>query len=753
MSISASLLAFGVRYVFDATVVDIFHVVKDQMTDHGQALPKALAEANDRAWQAVGLALAGDGLFERFKDLFRDGDLKGVRDQIKKFLDNTPTGLETASAPIREKAAKEWHRLRQSNRLSATSIPPAMVARQAATLERYSSPAQLTSAAHRAVEETAIALREEGPNLAKLLTIAPANGTPLLASAFAFFFRRKVETNSELAHGLTFDYLRQLSERQERGFKELEASLGEQLGGRLDSLFDALGDWFAGTDAKLEDINGKLDQLIKRRDVPTSTSEPLKVTVTNKAELELLQSLRDRLRALPPEMVAAADWSKLGDTLAAAGQFQEADEAQAAAAAAAKAAGDRAAEAQAEYKRFRAACETGDSITAMTAFRRAIELDHDRFTPFDLHRYRPEAILGSGGFGTVFLADDLYIQDGKERKPLRVAIKAMHDSGWDTILERNLSETFDEANTLSALNHPGIVKTLNRDFGDPARRKRPYVVLEYFEGITLDAWLKDKTLLPVRDRDVLRIARQIAEAVHQAHQLGIYHRDIKPANVMVRFDKTTGQWLVKVIDFGLAVKLHVAQTSLGVPSGRRAALDRSLAGTLRYAPPEQRNELDADIGPYSDVYAWGKTCLDLLFKTTEPKSFHWEEIPEPDRKRLQHLLERATVDDLKHRLPNFEPVLMGLAELLDELRRAQPVSTPSALPLLPERERTKLLPTDEVPSGKVIEDEKSQLLVLEKPTLDNLKPGEEITVTIPIPNRGVKPGTICSLKWKPVPRV
>ena len=97
------------------------------------------------------------------------------------------------------------------------------------------------------------------------------------------------------------------------------------------------------------------------------------------------------------------------------------------------------------------------------------------------------------------------------------------------LLKRDLATTFDEADTLSTLDHPGIVKTLNRGFGDPARRKRPYLVMEYFAGHTLQAWMKVKGTLPLGH--VLRIARHIAEAVHQAHKLGIYHRDIKPANV------------------------------------------------------------------------------------------------------------------------------------------------------------------------------------------------------------------------------
>ena len=92
-------------------------------------------------------------------------------------------------------------------------------------LERYTDPAPLTLAAHRAVADTAAASRKEAPHLADLLTKAPPNGTPLLAVAFGFFFRREVETNSEIAHGLTFAFLRQISDRQERGFLELEASL------------------------------------------------------------------------------------------------------------------------------------------------------------------------------------------------------------------------------------------------------------------------------------------------------------------------------------------------------------------------------------------------------------------------------------------------------------------------------------------------------------------------------------------------
>lgn len=669
MSITGGLLAFGVRYVFNISADHVVNVIEKRMADHSHALPKALSRANDRAWTAVGLALNGDSLFDRVKDIFRDADMKGVRDQIKNFLDHTPTGLEDATATIRAKAAEEWTRLRKAGRFVAAPVSAGELARRAATMERHGDPARITAAAHHAVKETAEALRDEAPVLADLLTAAPDGGTPLLAAAFAFFFRREVEANTELAHGLSFDYLKLISERQERGLDVLDFRTAGILD-QINVLFDALEKWFAAQDAKLDKIIHDLDKLIRQRDVPTSTSEPLKVSVTDKDELKLLQKLRDQLRDLPPELVASADWSKLGDTLAAAGLFQEAMEAHKAAVAAAKEMADRQAEAEAEYKRFRDACETGDRDAAMTAFRRAVELHPDRYTPFDLNRYLPQAVLGVGGFGTVFLAYDEYdpLPDG----PRKVAIKAVHDSGWDAVLERDLAETFKEASVLSTLNHPGIIKTLNRGFGDPVKRKRPFMVLEYFEGVTLDTLLRAKGPLPVKD--ALVIAKQMAEAVHAAHGCGIYHRDIKPANVMVRFDEKAQRWVVKVIDFGLAVKLHVARSSMSVPSGRRAALDRSLAGTLRYCPPEQRNELDADPGPYSDVYAWGKTCLDLLFGTTEPKLLHWKKLPDEYRDRVQELFEQATVDDLAFRFADFEPVVSSLAGLLGEWRYAGPTT-------------------------------------------------------------------------------
>ena len=100
MSITSGLIAFGVRYVFNESADHLINVIKSRLTDHSQALPKALAHANALAWDAVGLALNGPSVFSRITDFFHSADMKTIRDQIKQFLDNTPTGLEYATTNL-----------------------------------------------------------------------------------------------------------------------------------------------------------------------------------------------------------------------------------------------------------------------------------------------------------------------------------------------------------------------------------------------------------------------------------------------------------------------------------------------------------------------------------------------------------------------------------------------------------------------------------------------------------------------------
>src|SRR5205085_1083090 len=127
-------------------------------------------------------------------------------------LEQTAVGLEETPADLRKRCLDELQRLRKAGRLTAGRVSPSDLARQSASFDRFSEPAARSRAAHRIIAQVADGLAAEAPNLAALLRRpATSHGTPLLAAAFAFFFRRELEDNQQLANGLTFDSLRQLS--------------------------------------------------------------------------------------------------------------------------------------------------------------------------------------------------------------------------------------------------------------------------------------------------------------------------------------------------------------------------------------------------------------------------------------------------------------------------------------------------------------------------------------------------------------
>jgi serine/threonine protein kinase len=266
----------------------------------------------------------------------------------------------------------------------------------------------------------------------------------------------------------------------------------------------------------------------------------------------------------------------------------------------------------------------GLTVDALSALRQATALDRARFEPFPFKRYEPLAILGVGGFGTGFHCRDRYSKE-------EVAIKAL--LGAD--LAHDLNEVFAEAHVLRKLNHPGIIGIRDQAFADSEAERRPYFVLEHFPGVSLDAHREKHG--PLSATDLVPLARLIAVAVQAAHNAGILHRDLKPANVLAR--RLGTGWDVRVIDFGLAVRHAAAAQTIAVPSEKRTQRERSFAGSLRYAAPEQKGELvGVPLGRYSDTYAFGKTCQELLFGHTEPQDEDWNDLPQPWGERWRKLL-------------------------------------------------------------------------------------------------------------------
>ena len=206
--------------------------------------------------------------------------------------------------------------------------------------------------------------------------------------------------------------------------------------------------------------------------------------------------------------------------------------------------------------------------------------------PDDIPGYRLMGQIGRGGMGTVYLAQRL-----DDRFRGRVAIKVMR-RGLDT--EEMLERFHLERQVLGALNHPNIARLYDAGATPDGR---PYFVMEYAEGLPVDAYCDERNLT-VQDR--IRLFTKVCAAVHYAHQNLIVHRDLKPSNILV-----THAGEPKLLDFGIAKLLN--PELLGLPALTRA--DQRIM-TYEYASPEQVQ--GQAITTASDVYALGVILYELL---------------------------------------------------------------------------------------------------------------------------------------------
>ncbi len=201
---------------------------------------------------------------------------------------------------------------------------------------------------------------------------------------------------------------------------------------------------------------------------------------------------------------------------------------------------------------------------------------------------RVVSLLGVGGMGEVYLADDTTL--GR-----RVALKLLLQHGRGDALLRHFRH---ERRVLAGLNHPHIARLYG---GAVTPEGRPYLVMEYVEGERLDDYCQHHALgVPER----LALFRKVCAAVAYAHQNLVIHRDLKPANIRV-----TPEGEPKLLDFGIA-KLLDAEHTATVTSQPTMTLTLQGMMTPEYASPEQlKNEV---ITTASDVYSLGVVLFELL---------------------------------------------------------------------------------------------------------------------------------------------
>lgn len=316
--------------------------------------------------------------------------------------------------------------------------------------------------------------------------------------------------------------------------------------------------------------------------------------------------------------------------------------------------GDMQAKAQAHFNAYRAALERRAWESALQEFFQAVKLDAKQFAPFPVGKYHPQRILGAGGFGVAFLCKHRYMD-------AQVVVKALALDQTD----RNADKVFSEAQLLRQLDHPAIIRVTDCGYVDSEKRSRPFLVMDYFEGLTLEEHVRKHG--PLALEDFLGVAQQIADGLSVAHGKGILHRDVKPANILVRKDGPG--WQVKLIDFGLAMRQSVQICTVSSAGQDQTLVGSSVPGTLDYGAPEQLGRLPGiSIGPYSDVYGFGKTSCYALFKNTQPLPKHWQAVPGPLTKLLEHCLGETP----KERPASVGKVLEQLYSLSGQLQGGRP---------------------------------------------------------------------------------
>lgn len=281
-----------------------------------------------------------------------------------------------------------------------------------------------------------------------------------------------------------------------------------------------------------------------------------------------------------------------------------------------------------------------------------------------LGRYEIRSLLGAGGMGEVYLAQDTQLDRDVALKILPPHLAS--DEG-------RMRRFAQEAKAASSLNHPNIITIHEVGQADSAH----FIATEFIDGVTLRQLMKRARMTL---RETFDIIIQVASALTSAHAAGIVHRDIKPENIMLRSDG-----YVKVLDFGLAKLAETpAKKRISDPEApTKSAIHTDpgvVMGTVIYMSPEQARGLSVDAR--SDIWSFGVVLYEMLAgrlpfngdtssdviasileREPKPLKLYTSDIPT----ELERIVSKALAKDLEERYQTIKDLSIDLRRLKRQL--------------------------------------------------------------------------------------
>jgi eukaryotic-like serine/threonine-protein kinase len=289
-----------------------------------------------------------------------------------------------------------------------------------------------------------------------------------------------------------------------------------------------------------------------------------------------------------------------------------------------------------------------------------------------LGRYEIRSLLGAGGMGEVYLAQDTSLNRRVALKVLPPEVASNHD---------RMRRFKQEASAAASLNHPSIAHIYEIGEFDGLH----FIAMEYVEGSTLRTKIHEEG---EELSKLLRALQHVAEGLAKAHDAGVVHRDLKPDNVMITSDGHG-----KILDFGLAklVEPQPRSTSSEEPTILQHSIPGVILGTASYMSPEQAQGKTKEIDHRSDIFSFGCILFETItghraFAGTDTIDTLYKIIREPPPlisqfnptapADLQRIVRRCLAKDPNDRYQNIKDVAIELKDIRRELQETATEAPP-----------------------------------------------------------------------------